>query len=71
MVSSLSSLDAGGSSGGADGSKGYPAAIELLVGAGADLNEKSGRYTSTPLAVANESGNVRSQAKIRELGGGL
>jgi ankyrin repeat protein len=61
----------GGSSSGTDESQDYPAAIELLVGAGADLNEKSERYTSTPLAVANESGNARAQEKIKELGGGL
>lgn len=59
----------GGSSGGEDESKDYAAAIELLVAAGADLNEKGPRYRSTPLTVAMESGNKRAQVAIERLGG--
>lgn len=59
----------GGSSGGEDESKDYPAAIEMLVAAGADLNEKGPRYRSTPLTVALESGNERARITIERLGG--
>ncbi|MEM7383477.1 MAG: ankyrin repeat domain-containing protein [Verrucomicrobiota bacterium] len=60
----------GGSTGGEDESIDYPAAIEMLVNAGADLNPSlGGDYKSTPLTVANESGNVRAIATIERLGG--
>ena len=59
----------GGSTGGEDEEKDYPQALEILVGAGADLNEKEPRYRSTPFTVSLESGNTRSQKKIEELGG--
>ncbi len=59
----------GGSSSGSDESKDYPTAIEMLVNAGADLNEKSPRYRSTALTVALESGNERSREMIEKLGG--
>lgn len=71
---SLDSLHAaawGGSSSGSDETKDYPAAIEILVKAGADLNEKGPQYRSTPLAVAMESGNERSKEIIEALGGTL
>lgn len=62
----------GGSSGGKDESKDYPAAIEMLVAAGADLNpELGGDYKSTPLAVAIESGNERSRSTLERLGRAL
>lgn len=60
----------GGSSGGEDESQDYPAAIEMLVAAGADLNPNLGdEYKSTPLSVAIESGNARSRLTIERLGG--
>lgn len=60
----------GGSTGGEDESKDYPAVIEVLVAAGAELNpELGGDYRSTPLSVALESGNERSRATIERLGG--
>ena len=60
----------GGSKSGSDESIDYPAAIEMLVAAGADLNPPlGGDYKSTPLTVAKESGNVRAIATIERLGG--
>lgn len=59
----------GGSNRGADESKDYGAAIEILVAAGAALNEKGPRYRSTPLTVALRSGNERARNAIEELGG--
>ena len=62
----------GGSKGGKDESIDYPAAVEMLVAAGADLNPAlGGDYKSTPLAVATESGNTRAIATIERLGGSL
>lgn len=58
----------GGSSRGKGKERAYAEAIKLLVGAGADVNDRRHRNHRTPLAVALESGNVGATEVLRSLG---
>lgn len=58
----------GGSSAGKDEAKDYPAALRLLVEAGADPDDRRHLRDRTPLALALESGNERAVAYLRSIG---
>lgn len=58
----------GGSSAGNDESRDYPGALALLIGAGADPNDRRHHRHSTPLALALASGNERAAAYLRSVG---
>ena len=68
---SLDALNAaawGGSSSGADEKKDYAAALELLIGAGADMNDRRHFENRTLLGVALSSGNDQAIRFLRSLG---
>ena len=60
----------GGSSAGADQRKDYAGALQMLVEAGADANDRRHHDNRTPLAVARQSGNQRAVAYLSSLGAG-
>ena len=58
----------GGSSCGADEAKDYPAALKLLLDAGADINDRRFHDNWTPLRTAIDSGNTRAVEFLRSAG---
>lgn len=56
----------GGSSAGQDDDDDYVGALELLIDAGADINDRRGG--ATPLATALKSGNMRAAEFLRSVG---
>ena len=58
----------GGSSAGADEHKDYVGALQLLVEAGADMNDRRQLENQTPLGLAVKSGNQRAVAFLRSIG---
>ena len=58
----------GGSQCGADTTKDYPAALALLVEAGADMNDRRFHDNWTPLKTALDSGNARAAEYLQSLG---
>ena len=55
----------GGSSSGADERKDYVAALELLIQAGADMNDRRHFENKTPLRVSMDSGHKRAITFLR------
>ena len=58
----------GGSSCGADEAKDYPAALKLLLDAGAEINDRRFHDNWTPLQTAIDSGNTRAVEFLRSAG---
>lgn len=70
-ATSLNALHAaafGGSRCGADESKDYPAALQLLLDAGADINDRRFHDSWTPLRTAIDSGNTRAVEFLKAAG---
>ena len=68
---SLNALHAaafGGSCCGSDDEKDYPAALQLLLDAGADINDRRFHDNWTPLQTAIDSGNTRAADFLKSVG---
>ncbi|HAI14622.1 MAG TPA: hypothetical protein DCM28_23145 [Phycisphaerales bacterium] len=59
----------GGSSGGSDESKHYVQALQLLIDAGADVNDRRNPKNQTPLQIALDCGHQQAIEYLRSIGG--